>query len=129
MSKMRVEELAGLAEILDSLPSQFKRGEQDTLCDLMTFCVMPDDVPSEERESVHVQCAAMVAQMHEAMHNGARVGGLLALNCLVMLDLMMRRSEQSAEKRMATYAALLSLASRAASMATNEEGGQSATRH
>ncbi len=105
-----------LAKMLEVIPAQLKGPDQEELCRQMTLVVVPDNIPGGDKEAVHEHCQEVVQQMHDCMHNSPRVGGLLALNCLVMLDIMLRTSVPGERDRMQLYASLMGLASKIGAM-------------
>jgi hypothetical protein len=107
---------AELAKMLEVIPTKLKADDQEELCSQMRLVVIPDDLGRSEREAIQEQCQDVVQQMHDCMHNGPRVGGLVALNCLVMLDIILRKSVPVELERMRLYTSLLGLASKIGAM-------------
>lgn len=111
-----------LAKLLEIIPAELKHSDQELLCKQMTLVVVPDEMSRKDRDVIESHCQDIVQSMHDCMHNSPRVAGLLALNCLAMLDLLLRRSVPTERDRMELYISLIGLASKIGAM---QSGGGS----
>lgn len=96
-----------IEKTLDRIPLHLSEADQDLLCDAMKLVVTGDSEDREEKAMLQAQATEMVRLMHQCMHLGPRVCGLVAMNCLVSLDLVLSKAVPDQKERLSVHSAIV----------------------
>ncbi len=96
-----------IQRIIERIPKEMSSKSQERLCDEMKLVILAESSNKEENEVIEEQSLEMTRLMHTCMHLGPQISGIVALNCLVGLEMILKEMIPNTKDRMGIHSALV----------------------